>query len=188
VLDRHYEAARLYGADIVVKIPSDCPLIDPVVIDKVISFFLNNRYTLDYASNLHPASYPDGNDVEVMHFDALETAWRNAAQDFEREHTTPYIWERPEMFKTGNVCMEGGVDYSLTQRWTIDYPEDYVFIKRVYDELYEKNALFGVANILKLVEQHNDIYTINSHLAGVNWYRHHLGQLKTISALQTKIL
>lgn len=190
LLDRHYQAALEYKAGVVIKIPSDCPLIDPAIIDRVIHFYLKNENSTendyDYASNLHPATYPDGNDVEVMSLDILKQAWQEADKEFEREHTTPFIWERTDRFKIGNVLMPGGKDYSMSHRWTIDYIEDYRFIKSVYEELYEKNNLFSYLDILQLIEKRPDIYSINSHLAGVNWYREHLHELKTISPLQTK--
>ena len=90
-LDRHYQVAKLLKAYVVIKIPSDCPLIDPNIIDKVLKFYLDNSDKYDYVSNLHPATYPDGNDVEVMSMKALEDAWLNARKDLEREHTTPYL-------------------------------------------------------------------------------------------------
>jgi transketolase len=175
-----------YGADTVIKIPGDCPLIDPVVIDTVISFYLENADHYDYVSNLHPATFPDGNDVEIMPMNVLEEAWKQSVRAFEREHTTPYIWERPEQFRIGNVIMEGGVDYSMTHRLTIDYEEDYQFIKAVWEELYPGNALFGVGEILDLLKRRPDIYMINRSLAGVNWYRNHLGELKTVAGEQTR--
>ncbi|MCA6394697.1 MAG: glycosyltransferase family protein, partial [Cytophagales bacterium] len=101
LLDRHYQVAIKYRADVVVKIPSDCPLIDPNVIDKVIKYYLTNENKFDYVSNLHPATFPDGNDVEVMSFAALEQAWENATATMELEHTTPYLWENPNNFKIG---------------------------------------------------------------------------------------
>lgn len=186
LLDRHYEAALQYQADVVIKIPSDCPLIDPAVIDRVIDFFLLHRDEYDFVSNLHPATWPDGNDVEVMSFPVLEKAWQAASLSMEREHTTPYIWERPEQFRIGNVRMEGGEDYSMTHRFTIDYAEDYAFIRAVYDELYPSNPLFTVADILALLEKRPEIYAINAFLSGVNWYRHHLDELKTVGIEQTK--
>jgi transketolase N-terminal domain/subunit/spore coat polysaccharide biosynthesis protein SpsF (cytidylyltransferase family) len=186
LLDRHYQAALIYGADTVIKIPGDCPLIDPAIIDGVIGFYQENADRYDYVSNLHPATYPDGNDVEIMSFQTLENAWKNAARPFEREHTTPYIWERPDQFRIGNVVMEGGVDYSMTHRLTIDYEEDYLFIKAVWEELYPINPLFTVGDILALMERRPDIYRINHSLAGVNWYRNHLDELTTVAAGQTK--
>ena len=186
LLDRHYKTSKEYGAEVVIKIPSDCPLIDPHVIDKVILYYINNRDKYDFVSNLHPPSYPDGNDVEIMSFKALENAWINAKKDFEREHTTPFIWENPDIFRIGNVIWERGLDYSMTHRFTIDYKEDYEFIKRVYDELYLKNKSFGLNEILKLLEEKPEIKKINEMYAGVNWYRNHLNQLKTISSEQTR--
>lgn len=184
LLDRHYLAAKQFNADVVLKIPSDVPLIDPAIIDKVISYFLENRF--DYVSNLHPATYPDGNDVEVITFAALENACKNATKNFEREHTTPYFWENPDKFKIGNVVWESGKDFSMTHRFTIDYKEDYDFIKRVYDELYENNPHFRLDDILNLLQKKPEIFAINSKYAGVNWYRNHLNELKTITTEQTK--
>jgi spore coat polysaccharide biosynthesis protein SpsF len=188
LLDRHYQAALRYPADTVIKIPSDCPLIDPAIIDKVIAFYLDHPGEYDFVSNLHPATYPDGNDVEIMTFATLERAWREADRPMEREHTTPYIWERPEQFRIGNVTMDGGVDYSMSHRFTIDYAEDYAFIRAVYDELYPVNPLFGVDDILSLLGRRPDMYAINAGYAGVNWYRNHLEELRTVGTEQTKQL
>ena len=196
LLDRHYQAALHYfcAADIdrlgaaVIKIPSDCPLIDPAIIDRVIDYYLDHSNDYDFVSNLHPATFPDGNDVEIMTFSALERAWREARRPLEREHTTPYIWEHPELFRIGNVVMDGGLDYSMTHRFTIDYAADYTFIRTVFEELYPGNPRFGAGDILSLLERRPDIYAINADYAGVNWYRHHLDELKTISVEQTKRL
>jgi len=188
LLDRHYQAAKLLNADAVVKIPSDCPLIDPKIIDKVIGFFIRHSNEFDFVSNLHPPTYPDGNDVEIMHFNILEEAWKNANRKLEREHTTPYIWENPDKYRIGNVEWESGLNYSMSHRFTIDYPEDYEFIKKVYDELYPRNPEFGLNDILTLLDKKPEIKKINEKYNGVNWYRNHLNELKTITADQTKII
>lgn len=188
LLDRHFHAALLYNADVVIKIPSDCPLIDPAVIDKVVSYYLEHVDDFDFVSNLHPASWPDGNDVEIMSMAALTQAWQQARKPMEREHTTPYIWENPQLFRIGNVSMPGGKDYSMQYRFTIDYIEDYHFIQAVYDALYNDNLPFSVSDIITLLHQRPDIYAMNAAFAGVNWYRHHLDELTTISANQTKTL
>jgi spore coat polysaccharide biosynthesis protein SpsF len=187
LLDRHYQAAKLESADAVAKIPSDCPLIDPAIIDRVLGFFLQQSDRYDFVSNLHPATYPDGNDVEVMHFSALETAWREAKKPFEREHTTPFLWEQPQRFRIGNVTWETGLNYSMTHRWTIDYPEDYNFLKAVFEELWsEENPIFHLQDILSLLERRPEIAGLNACFAGVNWYRSHLHELKTISPAETR--
>jgi spore coat polysaccharide biosynthesis protein SpsF len=186
LLDRHYQAAKLLKADVVVKIPSDCPLIDPNVIDKVLQFYLDNSEKYDYVSNLHPATYPDGNDVEVISFNSLELARQNAKRELEREHTTPYLWENPDKFRIGNVEWETGLDYSMTHRFTIDYEKDYNFIKQVYDELYLINNKFTLEDILDFLKREPEIKKINEEYCGVNWYRNHLSELKTINSDQTK--
>jgi spore coat polysaccharide biosynthesis protein SpsF len=180
LLDRHYEAARLFGADAVVKIPSDCPLIDPRIIDEVLQYYISHSDHFDYISNLHPATWPDGNDVEVMSFDTLHTAWKKASRDFEREHTTPYIWENPSEFRIGSVIWNTGKDYSTSHRWTLDYPEDLAFIQRVYEELYPTNQQFTMEDILNLLEQKPDIADINKTHTGEYWYKDHLQDLKRI--------
>ena len=186
LLERHYKAGLKYDADAVLKIPSDCPLIDPLIIDKVINYYIKNIDNFDYVSNLHPATYPDGNDVEVIPMKILKTAFEDAKTPMEREHTTPFIWDNPDRFRTGNVVWETGLDFSMSHRFTIDYYEDYLFIKKVYDELYNGNNLFGLNDILKLLEAEPEMMKINEKYSGVNWYRKHLNELKTISENQTK--
>ncbi len=188
LLDRHYRAARERNANVVVKIPSDCPLIDPRVIDRVLGFFLQHSTEYDYVSNLHPATYPDGNDVEVMTMETLSIAWREATKDFEREHTTPFIWERPERFRIGNVVWETGLNYSMSHRWTIDYPEDYAFLQRVYDALWKESApFFSINDILRLLDEKPEIAAINAKYAGMNWYRHHAGELRTVTEAEYRL-
>ncbi|QEM14376.1 acylneuraminate cytidylyltransferase [Mucilaginibacter rubeus] len=186
LLDRHYQAAKLHHADIVLKIPSDCPLIDPLIIDHVLDYFFANQNDFDFVSNLHPATYPDGNDVEIMTIACLTKAWENANRELELEHTTPYIWENPQLFRIGNVSWPTGLDYSMSHRFTIDYAEDYYFIERVFRELYADNNQFSCDDILNLLNQKPEIYNINAQYAGVNWYRHHVDELKTITSAQTK--
>ncbi|MEP7220347.1 MAG: glycosyltransferase family protein [Bacteroidota bacterium] len=187
LLDRHYRAGLEYQADAVVKIPSDCPLIDPTVIDRVIEHYQTRADRFDYVSNLHPASYPDGHDVEVIGIDALEIAHREARQPFEREHTTPFLWERPERFRLANVLWGSGLDLSMSHRWTIDYRDDYLFLVAVYNALHSENdPVFGISKVLALLNERPDIAAINSYLSGVNWYRNHLAELRTIDASMTR--
>jgi len=188
LLDRHYQIAKYLKADTVIKIPSDCPLIDTDVIDQTISFYLENINKYDFVSNLHPATFPDGNDVEIMTFDCLERTWHEATKQLEREHTTPYIWENSDKFKCANVPWETGLDYSMSHRFTLDYKEDLDFIRAVYEKLYPRNPNFSLSDILELLDEHPEIYEINAQYAGVNWYRNHLDELKTVGASNTKII
>lgn len=186
LLDRHYEAARAAKADVVLKIPSDCPLIDPAVIDRVLGVYLAAPDRYDFVSNLHPATYPDGNDVEVMPMRALDIAWREAKAPHEREHTTPFLWDQPARFRIGNVAWETGLDYSMSHRFTIDYADDYALIAAVYDALYTPARAFSLGDILEFLAAHPDVFAKNARYAGVNWYRHHLDDLRTVKPTDTK--
>ncbi len=186
LLDRHYQAAKLYKADAVVKIPSDCPLIDPLVIDNVLSFYLKNHNKFDYVSNLHPATYPDGNDVEICSFRALEQAWRDADRDYQREHTTPYIWENTDIFRVANLEWETGFEYFDKYRLTLDYPEDFELIKRIYENLYPKNPNFGLNEIIKFLDENPEVYNLNKKYLGKYWYDNHLDEIKNIDNYKKK--
>jgi len=186
VLARHYHAAKLLDADYVLKIPSDCPLIDPAVVDHALDYFFRTSNKFDYVSNLHPATWPDGNDVEIMTMQCLTMAYKKATRKLELEHTTPYIWENPDQFSIGNIVWETGKDYSMSHRFTIDYLEDYHFIKTVFEKLYPQNPDFTCTDIVNLLDANPDIMAINTQYAGVNWYRNHLDELKTIDASQTR--
>jgi spore coat polysaccharide biosynthesis protein SpsF len=188
LLDRHYQLAKTFNAEAVVKIPSDCPLIDPRIIDQVIAYYLAYYPEFDYVSNLHPATFPDGNDVEIMSVEALENAWNLASRDFEREHTTPYIWENPLNFRIGNVRWSTGIDLSTSHRFTIDYPEDYEFIKEVYDNLYLFNPSFNLDDILQFLHEKPSVQRINQKYAGRYWYEKHLEELNNIKEYKEKIL
>jgi spore coat polysaccharide biosynthesis protein SpsF len=187
LLDRHYRAALAARADLVVKIPSDCPLVDPATIDRVLGAFLAAPGRYDYLGNLHPASWPDGNDVEVMTMESLACAWRLASAAHEREHTTPFLWDQPDRFRIGNVRWETGLDYSLTHRFTLDYPDDYALLAAVYEALWRRERpVFRLGEVLKLLEVQPGLRERNARYAGVNWYRKHLGALRTVGASETR--
>lgn len=167
LLDRHYRIASALGADVVVKIPSDCPLIDPGAIERVLGAYLSRPGELDFVTNLRPPSWPDGNDVEVMPFRVLEIAWREATSRFDREHTTPFIWSRPERFRILNVAWEGGGDCSGSHRFTIDYAEDYELIRSVYAALFTpEQPIFRLPQILDYLERHREVRLVNSTFHG----------------------
>jgi spore coat polysaccharide biosynthesis protein SpsF (cytidylyltransferase family) len=164
VLDRYYQAARLFQADHIVRISSDCPVIDPKVIEDVITLHL--KKDADYTSNTLKETYPDGQDVEVFTFASLRTAWKNAKISSEREHVTPYIRNHPDLFK--HVSLEYKEDLSQ-KRWTLDNAEDLEFLKLVYKYLYNKylynkDRLFNMGDILKLIDEKPEIEKINQYI------------------------
>lgn len=157
VLDRFYRAADQYKPDHVVRLTGDCPLADPWIVDELVRFYLDNGF--DYASNCRPPTLPDGLDAEVFTFSALETAWREAVDPFEREHVVPFIVRRPDRFRIGNWSWSEDLS---AMRWTVDEPEDYTFISRVYESLYPKNPAFGFKEVLALLKEHPELANINS--------------------------
>jgi len=158
LLDRYYRAAQAFGAGVVVRITSDCPMIDPGVVDKVIGEFLSLRGEVDYVSNtLSLRTFPRGLDVEVMTFEALERAWREDNNPAWREHATPYIYKNPEKFRLHRVTNE--VDLSH-HRWTLDTPEDLLFIQTVYEHF--GNDYFTWTDVLQYLDQHPEVVKINS--------------------------
>lgn len=163
VLSRYYFAAKKYNAEIVIRITSDCPLIDPEIIDDMVNEFIKLRSTenLDYLSNKIKMTYPRGLDVEVFSFDALERTFLEATQKFEKEHVTPYIYLNPDKFKIKNY--ENDTDYSMF-RWTLDTEEDFLLIKTIYDHLYDENRMFLFKDILKYVLENPEISKLNDHI------------------------
>jgi spore coat polysaccharide biosynthesis protein SpsF len=159
VLDRYFRAAQLAKAEAVVRITSDCPLIDPEVTDKTIAAFLEQIPA--YASNCVVRTYPRGLDTEVMTMDALERAWRVADQPYQREHVTPYIYEHPGEFRILSVT--GEADFSQ-HRWTVDTPEDLEFARAIYTRLKERNN-FLWSDILAVLDREPALMELNRSVA-----------------------
>jgi spore coat polysaccharide biosynthesis protein SpsF len=155
VLDRYYGAAQSVRAEIVVRITSDCPLIDPEITDKTVAAFLEAH--ADYASNGLQRTYPRGLDTEVMTFDALARAWAQARNTYEREHVTPYIYQHPDEFRLLSVT--GETDYS-SHRWTLDTPEDLAFLQAVYSRMKDIEQ-FSWRDVLKMLEHAPDLLELN---------------------------
>lgn len=159
VLDRFYQAAKLLRPKNIIRITADCPMMDPEIIDLVIDS--HEKSGADYTSNTIKELFPDGEDVEVFTYSALETAWQKAALPSEREHVTPYLKKESSLFKLESV--ESETNYS-TYRWTLDEPRDYEFIKRIYKDLYPLDPLFGIKMILKHLHQNPTLKNINHQI------------------------
>ncbi|RZD37240.1 MAG: acylneuraminate cytidylyltransferase [Thaumarchaeota archaeon] len=141
-LDRHYQA---------------CCLIDPQTIDRIVKSFLKNISKYDYVSNITPPTFPDGLDVEVFNFKILEKVWKNAMNSFDREHTTTYIRSNPKKFKIHNISNKLDKNLFKSQRWCLDYLEDYNFIKKIYENLYPTNKFFSMIDIINYLEKNPKI-------------------------------
>jgi transketolase len=179
VLQRTVNAANYMNADIVVRTVSDCPFIDIDCIDKVINKFKNEQ--CNYMSNLHPATWADGNDVEVMDIDTLIRCFKESKCDYQKEHVTPYIWDNPNIFNISNV--ENNEIFFDKFRFVLDYPEDYQFFDLLYKQIEKSdydNILFSNKNLFKILKQNKDIYQINRKHQGYQWYLSYKKSLKTI--------
>ncbi len=156
VLDRFYQAASLYNGELIVRITADDPLKDSKIIDKAIALFKKDK-KLDYCSNTIMPSYPEGLDVEVFTFRALEEAWIKAKLPSEREHVTPYIWKNHDYFKTKNF--EYKEDLS-NWRWTLDTPKDLLFFEKIFFE-YKNNISVDFEEVIKFIKKNDYLVKIN---------------------------
>lgn len=157
VLDRYYRAAQPYRPSHVVRLTGDCPLTDWDVIDAAIAFMTEGGF--DYASNTLEPTWPDGLDVEVITFAALETAWLEARDPLEREHVMPFVTRRPDRFKLGSL--RNDCDLSA-MRWTVDEPVDYALAVAIYDALYPHNPAFTTADVLALLQREPELSQTNA--------------------------
>jgi len=162
VLDRYYQTAKNYQADVVVRLTADCPLIDPDLIDEVVSAFFEKA--VDFAANRLPPpytrTYPIGLDIEVASFSALEKAWHQASLPFEREHVMPYLYSVKDRFLT--IILDAEKDYS-DRRWTVDTPEDLEFIRALFNKL---NCRLGFTwhEVLSILEENPELEDINAEV------------------------
>jgi spore coat polysaccharide biosynthesis protein SpsF len=159
VLDRYYCAAQAFKADAIVRITSDCPLIEPEITGKTIQAFLDEKP--DYASNTLHRTYPRGLDTEVVTLEALKEVWKMARKAYQRSHVTAFIYENPELFKL--LSIRACEDYGR-QRWTLDTPEDLEFMRAIYEQLAHSEK-FGWRETLALLERKPELLDLNSHVA-----------------------
>jgi spore coat polysaccharide biosynthesis protein SpsF len=161
VLSRFAGAAEQAAADAIVRITADCPLIDPDVVDQVVEAFRAGQPGVDYACNFFPRrTFPRGLDTEILGREALERCVREATDASSREHVTSFIYQHPERFRL--LGIESGGDYS-EHRWTVDTPEDFELIEKVYRSL--GGGHFSWREALRLVEKHPEWSEINRHVA-----------------------
>jgi spore coat polysaccharide biosynthesis protein SpsF (cytidylyltransferase family) len=158
LLDRYHQAADSLEADAVVRIRSDCPLIDPAIIDAVIAPFHNGA--IDYASNVVPSTFPAGLDTEIFSVRALDSAWTAARIPSEREQVTPFLRNHPEMFPALNVRHHEDLS---ALRWTVETLEDLAFVRAVFHALGK--ACFTLDDVCRLLTDSPRLHLINGGTA-----------------------
>lgn len=161
VLSRYYEAAIEFKANVIVRLTSDCPLIDPVIIDQVVQLHFEGTSGIEYTANTIERGFPRGLDTEVFAFEALQRAYENAKTKSEREHVTAYFYTNQEKFKLGSF---ESVDNLAYHRWTVDTEEDFTLIKRIIETLYPNTPAFNMQDVLNLLEENPTWPAINAHI------------------------
>ncbi len=157
VLDRFVKAAKSHQADVVVRITGDCPLVDPVLVDKVVRCFKASN--VDYFSNISPPTYPDGLDIEVFTFKALEQSSRETNNSFDREHVTPYLRESGRFTTAAHQNCQ---DLSML-RWTVDELADFAVIEKVFQHFHPRTD-FGWGEVLSLQQRQPAIFSANQKI------------------------
>jgi len=157
VLRRYRDAARQVGADIVMRVTSDCPVIDPSVCGQVLATRLSNQ--ADYACNNMPRTWPHGLDCEAFTATALEQADRDATQASDREHVTPWL-RRADHLRRATLAGPGGT--FAERRWTLDFPEDYAFFVALFESLPPPPHLASLAEIDQVLQNRPDVTAINA--------------------------
>jgi len=161
VLARFHGAAHAHEADAVIRITADCPIVDPLVVDKVVQFFRDYQETCDYASNSLVRSYPRGMDTEVFSVRALDEAFFEAVAKNDREHVTPFIYNHPERYRLTSLVSP---EDRSSHRWTVDTQEDFDLIKLIIESLYPSKPEFTLDDVVALLRTHPAWTLINSHI------------------------
>lgn len=174
VLNRHYQCALLYHADPIIRITSDCPLIDPGLVEKILRFYLTHDY--DYVCNVLPPTYPDGLDIEVFSFKILKKVANAAKLKSDREHVTTYIRNNPHKFKIFNYKNDRDLS---NLRWTMDEKRDLKFVRKIYSEMRPK-VIFSMQNVLKVITKNPKISEINRNITRNEGYLKSLKKDKRI--------
>lgn len=175
LLDRYFQCAKKFRCDPIIRITSDCPLIDPCVIDKIITKF--KKKSFDYVANniekIHGkwsnsmCNYPQGMTVEISSFRALKKAWNEAEKPSEREHVFPYIQFNPNLFRISNVKMKKNLSHI---RCTVDKAKDLKFVKIVYEKLGE-DKIIRIRDITKILKKNPKLVTINNNIGFDEGYK-----------------
>lgn len=159
VLDRLLGAISKFNAEAIVRITADCPLVDPKIVNKLLEMYRNDN-TLDFVSNTIKRTFPDGLDAEVISGEFLKRFSIKFKEPFYQQWFATYMAENYKQFRCLNY--ENSINLSH-MRWTLDYEEDYQFVKSIYDELYPKLGVFYMQDILDLLSRKPHLSMINQN-------------------------
>ena len=159
VLERHYRCAEKFSLSKIIRMPSDKPLLDPEVVDKVVEVFNSNSY--DYVTNFLPSTYPGGTEVEVLSFDSLKKSWEKAILPSEKEHVTNYIYNHRDDFRIFNVINSENLS---NFRWAVDRIEDLRLVREIVSRIHKSPIL--IKDILELFKNEPSLVEINKQVDG----------------------
>ena len=159
VLERHYRCAEKFSLSKIIRMPSDKPLLDPEVVDKIVEVFNSNSF--DYVTNFLPSTFPGGTEVEVLSFDSLKKSWENAALPSEKEHVTNYIYNNRNDFRIFNVVNSEDL---CNFRWAVDRIEDLRLVREIVSKIHKNPIL--IKDILELFKNEPNLVEINKQVDG----------------------
>ena len=159
VLERHYRCAEKFSLSTIIRMPSDKPLLDPEVVDKVVETFNANSY--DYVTNFLPPTFPSGTEVEVLSFDSLKKSWEKVTLPSEKEHVTAYIYNHRDSFKIFNLVNSENLS---NFRWAVDRIEDLRLVREIVSRIHKSPIL--IKDILKLFKNEPSLIEINRQVDG----------------------
>ena len=162
LIDRLRTLASLFGAQALVRVTGDCPLVDPIVVDRLVDVYLADRGAIEYVSNVLPQSYPHGLDAEVYAASTLDRLWHEITHPFWREWFSAYLSEHKQSFRTLNVTHSVDLTH---YRWTVDYEEDLQFVREVFRQLHRESGIFCMDEVLRLIATNPNLTDVNAQHA-----------------------
>ena len=144
VLHRFYQAALNFNAQVLVRVTGDCPLVEPSLLDKMLTTYLDSQNKVDYLSNVHPRSFPKGLDLEIFSFKALEYAHHHTQSPYDREHVTPFFYNHPHLFSLSNYEHSENLSHL---NLSVDTPADFKFVASIFKRFYSKKKGFEIKDI-----------------------------------------
>lgn len=157
-MDRFFQADTKYNLQHIVRITADCPVVDPDVVDAVITYYFRGNYDFCYLGG----EFPSGLDVTIFSYPALKKVWENTGRLSDREHITPYMQRHPGLFRIGYLEPFKALYH---HRWVLDHECDYRLLTKIYNELYQPDKIFTTKDILELLGGKPEIAKLNAHIS-----------------------
>ena len=176
VLKRFYDCAKKNKADTIIRVTADCPLIDTKYINELLGIYDKNNF--DYMSNLNYDYLPEGFSSEVFSFASLKKSFKLAKSKFDKEHVTSFIWSNPKLFRFHHYKGKKNKKFIKNVRLTLDYLEDFVLIKKIFENLYKKNSNFSLNDIFAYLQKNKNLLKINKKYTLSHWKKYQLKRNK----------